>query len=128
LSFYVPPFQHASQINPTAITARPIIINHPVIGSNNTINIPIPSPIKHTPNVFFKNPFINLPPTLLLLLYVFCRLLFPFDKFNSYLYNVLKFPKKELVLNREKSKNPQKEPAPKEGKTTPIYPERIFKL
>lgn len=74
-------------MKPTAITARPMIINHPVIGSNNTISIPKPNPIKHTPNVFFKNPFIKLPPTLLLLLYVFCRLLFPFDKSNNCLYN-----------------------------------------
>ena len=76
-------------MKPTAITARPIIINHPVIGSNNTISIPIPNPIKHTPNVFFKNPFIFLPPTLLLLLlYVFCRLLLPFDNFVYWLYNI----------------------------------------
>lgn len=45
-------------MNPTAITTKPIRISQPVIGSNNTINIPKPNPIKHTPNVFFKNPFI----------------------------------------------------------------------
>ena len=90
LSFYVPPSQQASHIKPIATTASPIIINHPVIGSNKTINIPKPSPIKHTPHVFFKNPFIvKLPPYLLLLLYVFCRFLLPFDKLDLSLYNLI---------------------------------------
>ena len=72
-----------------ATTASPIIINHPVIGSNRTIKMPIPKPIKHTPHVFFKNPFIQLPPTLLVILYVFCRLLLPFDKLELSLYNLI---------------------------------------
>ena len=74
-----------------ATTASPIIINHPVIGSNRTIKIPSPKPIKHTPHVFFKNPFIPLPPTLLLILYDFCRLLLPFDKLALCLYNLIVF-------------------------------------
>ena len=95
LSFYVPPSQQASQIKPMAITANPIIINHPVIGSNKTIKIPRPNPIKQTPNVFFKNPHIILPPTLLVILYDFCRLLLPFDKYKYCLYNNYR---KDLIL------------------------------
>lgn len=71
-----------------ATTASPIIINHPVIGSNRTIKMPRPNPIKATPHVFFKNPFIPLPPTLLVILYDFCRLLLPFDKSEYSLYNL----------------------------------------
>ena len=39
---------------PTDITIIPIKINHQIAGRNNTNNIPIPNPTKHTPNVFFK--------------------------------------------------------------------------
>jgi hypothetical protein len=41
-------------MKPIATTAIPIANSHPVIGSNNTNNIPIPKPIKHTPKVFFN--------------------------------------------------------------------------
>ena len=68
------------------MTARPIRINQPVIGSNNTISIPRPNPMKHTPNVFFKNPFIFTSNSLLIL-YVFFFLLLPFDKITYCLYN-----------------------------------------
>ena len=39
---------------PIHASATPIINSQPVIGSNNTSNIPIPNPIKHTPIVFLN--------------------------------------------------------------------------
>lgn len=39
--------------------ATPKINNQPVIGSNNTIKIPNPNPIKHTAIVFFNA--LNMP-------------------------------------------------------------------
>ena len=69
---YVSPFlQHASQIKPTQTTPNPIINSQPVIGSNKTIRIPNPSPIKHTPNVFLNKCFILLLP----LFYIICNLI-----------------------------------------------------
>ena len=47
-------FLQNSHATPNINIAHPIKNNHPVIGSNNTNNIPAPMPIKQTPIVFFN--------------------------------------------------------------------------
>ena len=39
---------------PNINKAHPIRNSHPVVGSNNTNSIPVPTPIKHNPIVFFN--------------------------------------------------------------------------
>ena len=47
-------FLQNSHATPNINNAQPIINSHPVIGSNNTSNIPEPTPIRQTPIVFFN--------------------------------------------------------------------------
>ena len=54
-------------------TATPIINNQPVTGSNKTINIPNPKPIRQTANVFLNILHNLLPPFLYI---IFFTLLF----------------------------------------------------
>lgn len=77
-----------SQISPTAIIVTPIANSHPDRGSNNTSKIPSPSPIKHTPIVFFNAFSIFLKsPYLVLVYYIsFFHYLLPF---YVYLHNWL---------------------------------------
>lgn len=52
---HTPPyFLQNSHATPNINNAQPIINSHPVIGSNNTSNIPEPTPIRQTPIVFFN--------------------------------------------------------------------------
>ena len=47
-------FLQNNHATPNTNNAQPIINSHPVIGSNNTSNIPEPTPIRQTPIVFFN--------------------------------------------------------------------------
>ena len=47
-------FLQNSQAIPNINSAHPIKNSHPVTGSNNTNNIPLPIPTRQSPIVFFK--------------------------------------------------------------------------
>ena len=47
-------FLQNSQAIPNINSAHPIKNSHPVTGSNNTNNIPVPIPTRQSPIVFFK--------------------------------------------------------------------------
>ena len=85
--------QQANHIIPTQANATPIINSQPVRGSNNTNNIPTPTPIKTTPIVFFNAHIILLPPTVLYIILSFFNYC-SFFTFTIYIYLVYNINKK----------------------------------